>query len=269
MGDVRAAYIDLLAKALTFSLWDIETAIEHPVEATGLRRLARGAARRLGLLEPPPRPRDPLLREIGLDRPRIAHTMIGLERLSNVRACVETVIIDAIPGDLIEAGVWRGGATIFMRGLLRAYGITDRRVWVADSFAGLPPPDPRYPADAGSQHHTIDALKVSLEEVSANFERYGLLDDQVVFLKGWFKDTLPTAPIGKLAVARLDGDMYESTIDALTALYPKLSPGGYLIVDDYGALPGCRRVVDDYREANGITEPMEAIEGGAVYWRRR
>ena len=66
-----------------------------------------------------------------------------------------------------------------------------------------------------------------LETVKANFEKYGLLDAQVVFLKGWFKDTLPAAPIGKLAVMRLDGDMYESTMDALKSLYPELSPGGY------------------------------------------
>lgn len=79
-------------------------------------------------------------RAAGKDWPKCADTMIGLQRLENIQFCVETVLHDGIPGDCIETGVWRGGATIFMRGVLKAYGIHDRRVWVADSFEGLPPP---------------------------------------------------------------------------------------------------------------------------------
>jgi O-methyltransferase len=155
--------------------------------------------------------------------------MIGSLRLDNLQDCIESVVRDNVPGDLIETGVWRGGATILMRGVLAAYGIADRIVWVADSFAGLPPPNPQaYPADAGDIHWTHRELAVSLKTVPESFARYGLLDDQVRFLVGWFRDTLPTAPIHRLAVARLDGDMYESTMDALVALYPKLSVGGYL-----------------------------------------
>ena len=112
-------------------------------------------------------------------------------------------------------------------------------------------------------------LGVSLEDVKANFQRYGLLDDQVCFLKGWFKDTLPKAPIASLAIARLDGDMYESTLDGLTHLYPKLSVGGFLIVDDYGiASPGCRKAVDAYRAAHHISEPIKRIDWGGVFWQR-
>ena len=171
--------------------------------------------------------------------------------------------------DLIETGVWRGGATIFMRGILKAHGVKDRTVWVADSFEGLPLPDSsKYPADAGSIHHEMTPLAVSLEQVKAHFEKYGLLDNQVQFLKGWFKDTLPAAAFTKLAVARLDGDMYESTMDGLTHLYPKLSPGGYLIVDDYGPVPACRQAVEDYRQAHRITEPIQQIDWGSVFWQR-
>lgn len=201
--------------------------------------------------------------------PSAAHTMIGLKRLDNIQSCVESVLADGVPGDLIETGVWRGGATIFMRAVLKAYGVQDRNVWVADSFEGLPPPDAeKYPQDAGDRHHTARELAISLEQVKSNFERYGLLDGQVRFLKGWFRDTLPTAPIEKLAVARLDGDMYESTMDALVNLYPKLSVGGYLIVDDYGAVPACRQAVHDYREAHGISEELVDIDWTGVYWRR-
>lgn len=140
---------------------------------------------------------------------------------------------------------------------------------MADSFEGLPPPDPdRYPEDKGNRLHTYDDLAVSMEEVQRNFERYGLLDDQVRFLKGWFRDTLSEAPIAALAVARLDGDMYESTMDSLVHLYPKLSVGGYLIVDDYGAFRVCRQAVHDYRKAHGIDDEIRKVDWSGVFWQR-
>lgn len=212
---------------------------------------------------------DPEAREYGQDWPSVAHSMIGLKRMQNVRDLTESVMGNRVPGDLIETGVWRGGACIFMRGILRTYGVTDRIVWVADSFAGLPPPnEEQYPADKGDTFHTYRELAVSLAEVKANFERYELLDDQVRFLEGWFKDTLPNAPIEKLAILRLDGDMYESTTDALKALYPKLSVGGYAIIDDYNVVAGCRQAVSDYRTAHAIEDPIQEIDGVGVFWRR-
>ncbi len=212
---------------------------------------------------------DPALRADGRDWPTAAHTMIGAKRLANVRFCVEDVLRKNVPGDLIETGVWRGGARILMRAILKAYDVSDRTVWVADSFAGLPPPDPaRYPRDAGDPHHTFPHLRVSLDAVRENFARYGLLDDQVRFLVGWFRDTLPVAPIASLAVLRLDGDLYESTMDALRSLYPKLSVGGYCIVDDYGALPTCREAINDYRREHHIEETMEKVDWTGVFWRR-
>src|SRR5207244_526594 len=124
------------------------------------------------------------------------------------------------------------------------------------------------PADAGDVHYLISDLAVSIEQVKANFSAYGLLDSQVGFLKGWFKDTLPSAPIEQLAVARLDGDMYESTLDALTNLYPKLSPGGYLIVDDYNVVRTCKKAVADYRTRHGVTEPIRTIDLSGVFWQK-
>ena len=207
-------------------------------------------------------------RLIGADWPSHAHTMIGLKRLRNLRSLISQVLEDRIPGDFIETGVWRGGACIYMRALLMAYGVTDRRVWVADSFAGLPPPNPeRYPADAGSILHKIGLIAVSLQEVKKNFAKYDMLDEQVVFLNGWFKDTLPHAPIEKLAILRLDGDMYELTTQALDSLYPKLSPGGFIIIDDYILIP-CRKAVDDFRARNGIADIVQDIDGIASFWRK-
>jgi O-methyltransferase len=211
-------------------------------------------------------------RSEGRDWPQNGETMIGDARLNNVQQCVTSAIEDGVPGDLIETGVWRGGASILMRAVLAARGVTDRTVWLADSFEGLPSPNPdKYPGDEGLDYSGFAQLAVSEEQVKANFARYGLLDEQVRFLVGWFKDTLPGAPLRELAVARLDGDLYESTMDAITVLYPKLSVGGYLIVDDYSApvwAKAARQAIDDYREANGITEPIQEIDWAGVYWRR-
>ncbi|MEA2828920.1 MAG: O-methyltransferase [Actinomycetota bacterium] len=212
---------------------------------------------------------DPAGRREGKDQPEEAETMMGRRRLDNLHHCITDVLENDVPGDLIETGVWRGGGTIFMRGVLAAYGDSSRRVWVADSFSGLPRPnEAAFPADSGDEHWKRDWLAVSQADVQANFARYGLLDDQVRFLPGFFSDTLPTAPIERLAVLRLDGDLYESTIVALRALYPKLSPGGYVIVDDYGAIRNCRAAVDDYRREHGIEVPMQPIDWTGYFWQR-
>ncbi|PYC26006.1 hypothetical protein DMO17_07945 [Aquipseudomonas alcaligenes] len=212
---------------------------------------------------------DQRLREHGLDWPERAQTMVGDKRLANLRELISIVLDENVPGDLIETGVWRGGSCILMRAVLMSYGITDRKVWVADSFEGLPKGDESlYPADRDSDFHSYAQLAISLEDVRNNFLKYGLLDDQVVFLKGWFKDTLPTAPINSLALIRLDGDMYESTMDGLVNLYPKLSVGGYVIVDDYHVVPACKLAVHDYFIKSGISPELVEIDGVGVYWKK-
>jgi O-methyltransferase len=212
---------------------------------------------------------DLIQRAEGRDWPADAETMIGLKRLDNLHFCIQQVLREGIPGDFIETGVWRGGACIFMRAALQAYDDNSRTVWAADSFEGLPKPDGRYSQDSGDRHwKKSEVLGIPLDQVKANFSRYGLLDDRVRFLKGWFKDTLPTAPIEKLAVLRLDGDMYASTMDSLVNLYPKLSEGGYIIIDDYSEIASCSQATDDFRRSNGITTPLIPIDSCAVYWRK-
>jgi O-methyltransferase len=112
-------------------------------------------------------------------------------------------------------------------------------------------------------------FSVSLEEVKANFARFGLLDENVRFLKGWFKDTLPAAPIQQLAIFRLDGDLYHSTMDALVNLYSKISAGGYIIVDDYHAWESCKRAVTDFLNQRGLRPQIREIDGVGVYWQVR
>lgn len=208
------------------------------------------------------------LREMGRDWPTQAHSMIGNRRMSNLREIAECILECNIPGDLIETGVWRGGACIMMRAVLKAYGDTTRRVFVADSFCGLPAPNPDIAADAGDEHYTFSELFVSSEQVRANFAKYDLLDSQVCFLEGWFSDTLPTAPIDQIALLRLDGDMYESTMDALNALFDKVTPGGFVIVDDYGAVAGCQRAILEFRKQRNIEDPLYDIDGYGAFWRK-
>lgn len=196
------------------------------------------------------------------------HTMIGRKRLDHLHDCLDTILAEGIPGDVMETGVWRGGATIFMRAHLAAHGVRDRTVWVADSFKGLPRPSVKEDVgyDLSKRHCPI--LAIDEARVRALFERYDLLDDHVRFLPGWFRDSLPAAPITRLALLRLDGDLYESTMDALQALYDKVSPGGFIIVDDYGALPPCRQAVEDFRTARGIDTPLEPIDWTGAAWRK-
>jgi hypothetical protein len=254
VGGIDNQYLDLLKKCLTFTLYG-EGYLD--ILDNGVPRIIH------------PQPSDLQMRIEGHDWPGLADTMIGLKRLDNLQACAEAVLANHVPGDFIECGVWRGGASIFLRGVLKAHSVPDRRVWVADSFEGLPAPSPdKFPADAGSDLHTFEYLAVPLEEVKRNFKRYSLLDDQVCFLKGWFRDTLPTLSDQTWSLVRLDGDMYESTMNALENLYPNLSCGGYIIIDDYGCVPACRRAVDDYREMHGIRETICAIDWTGVFWQR-
>lgn len=201
--------------------------------------------------------------------PAEAETMIGRSGLDNVHECVRSVLRDQVPGDFIETGVWRGGTCIFIRAALAAYGATDRTVWVADSFSGLPRVDrERFPADSQYELWRYDQLAVSLEAVRENFRRYGLLDEQVRFLPGLFRETLERAPIERLALLRLDGDLFESTWQAMSALYHKVSPGGWVIVDDYGALPPCRAAIEQWRAQHRISAPLIVLSNGIAYWRR-
>lgn len=210
LANTRQLYLDLLKRCLLGMIYE-----DPPTSAPAIG----GYATTLYISK---------FRETGRDVPSQAHSMIGLRRMNNLQSCVEQVLADGVPGDLIETGVWRGGAAIFMRGVLKAYAVTDRMVWVADSFAGLPVADVEaHPLDA-FWAPSAGGAAVDLETVRANFARYNLLDGQVQFLQGWFKDTLPTVPVTQLAVLRLDCDLYASTADALPIYTPNLVPAAIL-----------------------------------------
>jgi O-methyltransferase/8-demethyl-8-(2,3-dimethoxy-alpha-L-rhamnosyl)tetracenomycin-C 4'-O-methyltransferase len=242
----RALYVDLLIKCICNTIYQDET--QHPDFAPHYDEAARRA---------------------GSDWPRRAHSMVGIERLKNLGDLTQRAIDEGIEGNFAETGVWRGGCCILIKGILVANRVTGRKVYLCDSFEGLPAPDAQaYPADEGLDLSRFEQLNISLDTVKSNFAVYDLLDDDVVFVKGFFRDTLPTFDPGKLALLRLDGDLYESTILALEHLYPKLSPGGYIIVDDYGCVPACAAAVEDYRKEHSIDAPMIQVDWTGVWWQK-
>lgn len=154
-------------------------------------------------------------REEGIDWPGFAYTMTGSKRIHSVQRLLESIFHAKVEGDVIETGVWRGGMSIFMRGVIHAYGQQHRKSYVCDSFRGLPPST--LGEDKSISWDNTPYLEVSDEDVKSNFEAMGLSDHNVVFVKGFFSDTMgplreQRGPEGKFSLMRLDGDMYESTV---------------------------------------------------------
>ncbi|GAA2723107.1 TylF/MycF/NovP-related O-methyltransferase [Cellulomonas aerilata] len=256
---VALRYIDLLKRCVTNLIYE-DPGIRYPWDHSSTQMYV---------------PFERQRRVEARDWPSQAHTMIGVRRLDQVERFVTELVADGVPGDLIETGVWRGGSVIFMRGLLEALQVRDRVVWAADSFQGFPTTPEQgvterswtsMSAEPEPQGEAV-MTGISLDDVRGNFERYGLLDEQVRFLPGWFHHTLPGAPIERLALLRLDGDLYDSTRDALEALYPKVSPGGYVIVDDYDFTEECRAAVHDYLATTDEAVTL-VTDAEAAYWRK-
>ncbi len=248
---MRRAYLDLLKLGLCDLIGPSTVSVGAMPDGTVLSRELRG---------------DQLeLRGAGMDWPLQGLTMVGLRRLDDLQACVESVVADRIPGDLVEAGAWRGGASILMRATLDSLG-DKRTVYVADSFEGFAPSETA--RENGVDLAAYDFLAAPLEDVQASFARLGY-EQGVEFVPGFFEDSLGRLSGRRWALVRLDADAYEPTRDALHALYPGLVIGGYLVVDDYGLFEGCRRAVDEFRRAHAIGEPLERIDRTGVRWRKQ
>lgn len=200
-----------------------------------------------------------------------AFTMIGLKRLNNLHDCLDHIRLENIPGDLLEAGVWRGGACIFMQAYVKMYHL-DKKVFVVDSFEGVPPPNPdKYPIDKDIRlDMEASYLGVPIEVVKSNFAKFDLLQNNVVFIKGLFKDSLPSnTDINNLCLLRADGDLYESTINILENLYPKLNNNGFCIMDDYYGIKACQLATDDYRSKNLIKNPLVPVDAITAFWHKQ
>src|SRR3990167_2231357 len=194
-------------------------------------------------------------------------TLIPLIGLENIEFVLRDVKENGIKGDFVETGVWQGGACIYARAVMNELKL-EGNVYVCDSFEGLPKPDTKnFPQDDGDGHYQIDVLRVSQETVTNNFLRYDLLGG-VKFVKGWFKDTMPVLKneLKSVAVLRLDGDMYESTVEVLNNLYDLVPIGGYIIIDDY-CLSRCKIAVDEFLKKKQIDSPFISIDQCIHYWK--
>ena len=253
MPGPAAAYLTLLIDVLTRSIFDYEF---RPTSRPGLYRKEVI---------------DRRARTLGRDWPHEAETMVGTHRLTHLAACVADLVNEDVPGDLVEAGAWRGGSCILMRGALKVLGEDARRVWVADSFNGFPPEDFTLATDGNPVETTsfqFPLISVGMDTVVRNFQRYRLYDQQVRLVPGWFHESLPELPVTSIALLRLDGDLFDSTIAPLEALYPRVEKGGFCIIDDYGDVRECREAVDRFRANHHISEPIEWIDTDAVFWRK-
>jgi O-methyltransferase len=244
---LRAAYLELLKLCLCDLAGSTTTSVGRNTDGTVMARELEGEQLRL--------------RSAGMDWPLHGLTMVGLRRLDDLQACVESAVWDGVEGDLIEAGAWRGGASIMMRATLDSLGARERTVWVADSFQGFPL------SEAKDDLGVFDFLAIPADEVLTSFTRLGLRDG-VRLVPGYFDQTLPGLAGQSWSVVRLDADTYETTLLALRCLYPGLAVGGYLIVDDFGALEECQAAVEDFRRDHRITEPLKRVDWTCVRWRR-
>jgi O-methyltransferase len=270
------SYLSLLKRCLTASIYEesawklVEGPMPHERGPVALvKRLALSMLRKRGLRLVRTEELNLEARNQGLDWPLFGLTMAGTARLDNLQSCIETCLRENIGGDFVETGVWRGGSCILAKAIFNQYGASDRIVWCCDSFQGMPKPSTTdLSLSPQSDFSDRDYLVASVERVSANFRAFDLLDGNVRFIKGWFRNTLPQAPIERIAVLRTDGDLYESTMDALKYLYDKVSPGGFVIIDDYKSWAGCRTATDEFRYNNRIDTPLVDIDAHAVFWRK-
>lgn len=201
-------------------------------------------------------------RSLGKVIPRHAIAMCGPKRLRNTLELARRVHADNVPGDLIECGVWRGANCILMQAVIKEHGSV-KRLYCADTFDGFPVAMARRER---VMHPSF--LKAGCELVRRNFELFDLWDDSITFIKGDVVSSLKhfNRP---LALIRLDVDMYEPTMACLESLYPNLSDGGFIIIDDYGCgAYKARAATDCFRKRNNITTKLNWIDEDGVWWQK-
>jgi len=195
-------------------------------------------------------------------------TMVGLESLVDLALQVRTVLSNNISGDFVECGVWRGGASFLMADLLRQEGVSHRKVWLFDSFEGMPPPldiDGQAAKEWGRNINGrwyFENLKISLPEVQRNAAHLGL-SSYTEFIKGWFDQTLPMnrERVGPIALLRIDCDWHSSVRCCLDNLYDQVVDGGFVIFDDYYTWDGCAIAVHEFLGKRGLAHRIESVLG--------
>lgn len=184
-------------------------------------------------------------------------TMTSPERMYALWQAVRHVVDRKVPGELVECGVWRGGSSMVMAHALLGLRDTSRELWLYDTFSGMPPPSAHdvdlmgrsaadQLAESGGDRDNHTLAYAPLEEVQANMQRTRYPADRVRYVQGQVEETIPDHMPRSIALLRLDTDWESSTRLELEHLWPRLSVGGVLVLDDYGHWAGARRAVDEY-----------------------
>lgn len=186
------------------------------------------------------------------------YTMTSVERMYALYMAVSYVLQHHIAGDFVECGVWRGGSSMLIASMLQRRNVTNRKIYLYDTFEGMSEPtavDVEFRGQNAAtmlkdnEHNKETSVwcLAALPDVQQNLHLTGLPENQLVYVQGKVEDTLPhTLPNASIALLRLDTDWYESTKHELVHLYPRLTQRGVLIIDDYGHWEGCRKAVDEY-----------------------
>lgn len=200
------------------------------------------------------------------------YTMVSKDRQIHFFDAAQYVARAGIEGAIMECGVWRGGSMMMAAYALLDLDMTDRELWLYDTFAGHPRPDEKRDIDihGNSLTHHFDKLttgdgfsdwaRVSVDDVKASMLSTGYPAERLKFVKGKVEDTVPAQAPKKIAILRLDTDWYESTRHTLEHLFPRLSSGGVLIIDDYGHMRGAKEAVDEYCSKNEIRLLLNRID---------
>ncbi|HEX3989560.1 MAG TPA: TylF/MycF/NovP-related O-methyltransferase [Acetobacteraceae bacterium] len=183
---------------------------------------------------------------------------------------IEYIVRNGIPGDIVECGVWSGGSILLAALALMHFGDTSRRIWLYDTFSGNPRPEPidarwdGVPALPTWEHHQRNGGRWCFGGTQDHVRRVvtssGYPEDQFVFVEGLVEDTLPAQRPEAVSLLRLDTDLHRSTLHELVHLYPLLTVGGILMIDDYGAFQGARLATDQYIEANQLKLFLSRID---------
>jgi hypothetical protein len=201
----------------------------------------------------------------------LPYTMTSAERLYSVYKSIEYIVANNIQGDIVECGVWKGGSSMCAMLSLAAFGDQNRNFFLYDTFEGMSEPGEKDKdlSDSSAKDQLSSREKTTsdviwayspLEEVQKNIEYTGYPMSKVQCIKGKVEETIPGTISDKVALLRLDTDWYESTLHELNHLFPKLVPGGVLIIDDYGHWKGAREAVDQYFHDNNITILLNRID---------
>jgi predicted O-methyltransferase YrrM len=186
-----------------------------------------------------------------------SHTMCSVARLNGLYQALRYVVQEDVAGDVVECGCARGGSAALMALTLRQLG-SRRKLWLFDTFDGLPAPSSEDPDFQIADLFTGTCMGTQ-DEVRGLFERLNVASD-VTLVKGFFQETLPVTPIPRIAVLHIDGDWYQSVKACLDSLYNKVVPGGVIQLDDYGYWKGARKAVDEFLESRGIQEPLQRLD---------